>query len=365
MSICSNCYNNCAEITSDKCVKYTGVDIEVLGIKNGDSINYVTAAIAGFLTSTLDASGIKYELDPGNICAIISDNLVDCADITQKDISNAIAAAVCALDSRVTSVETIIDTIESDYTPGTVPGITGNEGTNAVLQAVINHLGTVETDLDALDLNVSTNYVLISDINTYIADYLNSLGGGSTAYKDRMVPFTVVEYYGSLANFDASGAGLGDFAEIYLCNGNNGTPDKRGRVGVGATSGMGGGSYPPETDPLISGNPSYSVYTTTGNNTVTLTESQLPSHTHVATLSTDGDHTHGFGTYPIAVHDGTSGDDNRLTDQNNIGSINITSTTSEGAHTHTVTVNATGGGQSHSNIQPVLACYYIMYIPTT
>ena len=365
MSVCSNCYSNCAEIQSDKCVKYTGIDITTLGINNGDSINYVVSAIMGFLVSTLDASGIKYELEPGNICTIISDQLVDCTDITQKDISNALAAAICAIDTRVTALEDFDTALEASYTPGCISGIDGTEGTHTILQAVIDKLCVAVTDLDALELDVSTNYVLISDINTYIANYLSGLESGSpVGLKDRMIPYAVVEYYGPTSVFDASGAGLDktgdggqDWRQIYLCNGNNGTPDKRGRVGVGATSGMGGGAFPSETDPLVSGNPTYNLYSTTGTNIVTLTSAQMPSHTHTATMSTDGAHTHTITGYvQSGSNDGSGGEVAGFFD-------NVT-TTSAGDHTHTITINAAGSGQSHNNIQPVLACYYIMYIPT-
>jgi len=370
MSICSNCYSNCAEIQSDKCVKYTGIDITTLGINNGDSINYVVSAIMGFLVSTLDASGIKYELEPGNVCTIISDQLVDCTDITQKDISNALAAAICAIDTRVTALEAFDAALEASYTPGCISGITGNEGTHAVLQAVIDKLCVAVTDLDALELDVSTNYVLISDIDTYIANYISGQSEGSTVgLKDRMVPYAVTEYYGPTNVFDASGAGLDktgeggqDWRQIYLCNGENGTPDKRGRVGVGATSGMGGGAFPNETNPVVSGNPTYNLYSTTGNNTVTLTSAQMPSHTHTATIAPAGEHNHTlfFAEYAtgIAANPGYDGGDNNY----DVSSTKTTST--ELDHTHIISIDATGSGQSHNNIQPVLACYYIMYIPT-
>ena len=362
MSTCSNCYSGCVEIQSDKCVKYTGLDIELLGIKNGDSLNYVASCIAGFLVTVLDGSGIKYELDAENLCTLVSDELTDCTDITVVEITNALSKVICDMDTRVDALETFVTTQEGDYTPSCVPGITGSEGTRAVLQAVINHLCTVASDLDALELNVATNYVLIADINTYIQAYLDGLPTSSLE-KDKMVPYTVVEYYGTLSNFDASGAGTGDWIEIYLCNGNNGTPDKRGRIPVGATSAVGGGSFPPETDPADPDNPTYNLNTTAGANAITLNETQIPSHTHSASTSSSGAHTHGFA-YPVSVHDGGSGDDNRLSNANNISSVDITATTSNGAHTHTVTVNPTGGGLSHSNIPPVLACYYIMHIPS-
>ena len=363
MSTCSNCYSGCVEIQSDKCIKYTGVDNTVLGILNGDSVNYVTSSIMGFLTSTLDGSGIKYELDPGDMCTLVSDQLTDCTDITVVEITSALSNAICSLDALVTVNIADITAINAAFTPDCVPGIVGTEGSHAVLQAVINHLCTVTTDLDALELNVATNYVLISDIDTYIANYIiNNIGGG-TGEKEKMVPYTVVEYYGPLNVFDASGAGLNDWAEIYLCNGDNGTPDKRGRIAVGSTSGMGGGTFPSATDPLISGNPTYSLYTTTGTNIVTLTESDIPAHTHVTTINNAGAHTHTFA-YPVSVADGGGGDDQRLSVSDNISSIDIIATDSDGDHTHTTVVASTGGGCSHNNIPPVLACHYIIYIPT-
>ena len=48
---CSNCFNGCAEIVSDQCVKYTGVPVAVLGIQTGDSLSYVEQSLIGFLTS--------------------------------------------------------------------------------------------------------------------------------------------------------------------------------------------------------------------------------------------------------------------------------------------------------------------------
>jgi microcystin-dependent protein len=363
---CSNCYSGCVETNSDKCVRYTGIDITVLGIKNGDSLSYVNAAIIGFLVSTLDGSGIKYELDPSNLCDIVSNELPDCGDISVVDITNALSAAICALDTRVVTLEAFQTAIEGSYTPGCIPGISGSEGTHVVLQAVLDHLCTVAGDLDALELDVATNYVLIADINTYIENYLAGLGS-STAQKNKMVPYTVMEYYGTLSHFDATGAGTGDWAEIYLCNGNNNTPDKRGRIAVGTTSGMGGDAFPTATDPALPGNPTYSLYTSEGNNTVTLTSQQIPAHTHTNSVSSDGAHTHQLGTGYVTTDDDESGSNSEAVWHSGGTVHNRASeayTLTNGTHTHTVTINSTGGGESHSNIPPVLACHYIMYIPT-
>lgn len=361
---CSNCYSNCVEIISDKCVKYTGIDIETLNIKNGDSINYITSAISNFLISVLDASGIKYELDLDITCELINNELPISGEITQKDISNALASAICQLDSKITSLEAINDAENIPYSISCISGVTGNEGTHSVVQAVINELCRINSDLNALKLDVENNYVLVSDINTYISNYIINNPAESTGQKSKMVPYTVVEYYGPLNVFDASGAGTGEWEQIYLCNGENGTPDKRGRVGVGTTSGMGGGNFPSATDPAISGNPSYSLLTPGGSNSIVLTESQIPAHTHIPTVSViDPGHTHTlfFNEYLSGISQDPGYDGGSNNYQQNVNKI--TSTTTTGISVN-VQINSTGGGQGHSNVQPVLACYYIMYIPS-
>jgi len=363
---CSNCYTGCTQITSDKCVKYTGLANTVLGIQNGDSLNYATSAIMGFLTTALDGTGIKYELAAEDMCVISSQYLTNCTDITVVEITRALSKAICDLDTTVTAQRVDIDansafitTLEGNYTIPTcmVGDVGGADGTHIVLQAALNKICAVNNDL-------TTNYALITDIPTYIADYIaDNTGGGEVGYAANMVPYTVVEYYGSLTFFDATGAGTGEWVNIYLCNGNNGTPDKRGRVAVGTTSGMGGGTFDATVNPAISGNPTYTLRSTGGANTVTLTSAQIPSHTHTGTTSIDPGHTHtgtAAGPYvgsTIAGGGGFDGGDNIFRER----AITLVS---GGSHSHTFTTGATGSGESHSNVQPVLACHYIMYIPT-
>lgn len=358
---CSNCYTGCTQIISDKCVKYTGLANTTLGIQNGDSLSYTQASIMGFLTSTLDGSGIKYELAVEDMCTISSQHLTDCTDITVVEITRALSKAICSLDTSVVALEAFQTALDGAYTPGCI-AVAGTEGTHIVLQATMDQACTNATAITATNLDLSTNYVAIADVNTYIADYIASQGAGGSGEAVKMVPNTVIEYYGSLTFFDATGAGTGDWVNVYLCNGNNNTPDKRGRSAVGTTSGMGGGAFASTVDPAVSGNPTYSLNSTGGTNTVVLNETQLPAHTHVATNTTSGAHTHAFpGT--LYTKDGASGDDNTFTNMENTGAVNVTATLAAGDHTHVITVNSTGGGNSHPNIHPVIACHYIMYIP--
>jgi microcystin-dependent protein len=355
---CSNCFNGCAEIVSDKCVRYTGIDVPVLGIQTGDSLSYVEQALIEFLTSTLDGTGIKPDINPLIICTVVQKYLPTCGDITVVDLINALIKAACdlqvqitALDAELTIVQQQIAVIEAPYTIGCLTGVTTTSGTHAILQAVI-------TKLCAFILDVETNYVQLADLDALIQAYLDSLSS-STKFYTKMVPFTVVEFSGDpTGKFDVTGAGLGDWEKIYLCNGLNGTPDKRGRVTVGTTSGMGGGPFNSAVDPAIPGNPAYSLGTTTGSNTITLSTGQIPSHTHIATATvSDPGHTHDYVGVDTVLTAGGSSSSRRCGDFTKTSFSAVTGI-SVGV------VNAPiGGGGSHPNIQPVIAAHYIMYIP--
>lgn len=375
---CSNCYNGCAEIVSDKCVKYTGVDVPLLGIQSGDSLSFVEAALIEFLTSTINGVGIKPIIDPLIICNLVQQYLPDCGELTLNDILKALIQAACSLQEQVDLIKADLLVLNADYDVDCLTGVTNTSDTHAVLQAVITKLCDLDVDLAALALDVDTNYVKLADLNSLIAAYIASTTVSSTKYYTKMVPYTVVEYYGSLVgNFDVSGAGIGDWEKIYLCNGNNGTPDKRGRVPVGVIAGVGGGALDPVVDPATPTNPNYALLGTAGTNTVTLNLSQIPSHTHAASV-TDPGHDHftlandnaaaipftsgPTPTAPASPYVDLSGNfsyrmgTSALTD----ATIGLSSSESTGI---SVTNASAGSGSAHNNIQPVLACYYIMYIP--
>jgi hypothetical protein len=368
---CSNCYNGCPEIISDQCVKYTGIDIPVLGIKNGDSLSYVEQALSTYLVSVIDGSGIKLNINPSLFCELINNYLSGCEEITALNLFQALIGATCDLQGQITNLSAQVAPIYEDYDVACLPGVFAYSGTHDILQATISKLCEVDASLTALALDLSTNYVQLADLNTLIQAYLDSLAPGNQYY-NKMIPYTVVEYYGPLTNFDITGAGVGQWEKIYLCNGLNGTPDKRGRVGVGAIVGIGGGPMSPVVDPATPGgfNPNYDVFTTAGSNSVLLNTNQIPAHTHVATVTvTPNPHSHnitittsgsdapnGVPNYPV-FNSTTDGGGSTAT--NPIG-MNGTSTVDL---TVDVTNSSIGGGLAHSNNQPALGCYYIMYIP--
>lgn len=375
---CQNCYNGCTDIISDKCTKYTGNNVPELGIENGDSLFSVQQSIFSFLLSVVDGTSIKPEINQDYICEKISQYL-GVQELTLPNIINAILQTACDLQTQVTNVKNSVDTTNAAYTLSCVSGVTDNTNTHEVLQAVITKLCSVNTALTALSLNVSTNYVKVSELNNLIAAYLS---GDSTSIKlyNKMIPYTVVEFYGDITGkFDATGAGLGEWEKIYLCNGNNGTPDKRGRVSVGTTTGMGGGTLDAAVDPSNSGNPNYSLGTKYGSCMVSLNITQIPSHSHTATNTViDAGHFHYLSTVSGQTSKPALSPSTYLASVNNEGNDgnyvlggtlealpsvgkSATSTTNISVQT---SLSNIGGGLGHNNVQPSIGCYYIMYIPS-
>ena len=107
-----------------------------------------------------------------------------------------------------------------------------------------------------------------------------------------------------------------------LCNGSNSTPDLRGKFVVG----------------YHDSNGDYDVGDTGGAETVTLTEAQMPAHTHTATTKgTSGSHSW--------TQFGAGRNDWNYPGENSRGSA---------------TTASTGGGAAHENRPPFYALCYIM-----
>lgn len=374
---CTNCYNGCTEISSDRCIQYTGVDVPLLGILKGDSLSVVEQALITFLTSTINGSGIKISLDEEVYCELVTQYLQECSEVTALDLFKALVKAACSLQTQIDAEQARIDTIEANYTVDCLDGVAAEDGTHDIVQAIITKLCAIDASLTALSTDVDTNYVKISEINDYIAAYIASTVT-STRYSSRMVPYCPIPYIGSLSNFDVTGAGLAatEWEDIYLCNGLNGTPDLRGRTVVGAIVGVPGGAMSsvvnPASDPTF--NPNYAVGDIAGANKITLDTNQIPSHTHTATVN-DPEHFHymivndSISNDPLTVDSYLSEEKDVSTESTNyhlrdggVGPADAVKT-SDSSTGITVDNGETGGGAAHSNIQPVLATYFIIYIP--
>lgn len=128
-----------------------------------------------------------------------------------------------------------------------------------------------------------------------------------------------------------------------LCDGTNGTPDLRDRFVVGAGS-------------------SYLVGATGGSASVTLTEEQLPAHTHTfsGTTNTTGAHNH---TFEGNINSIDAPPYLPLTDRSDTGgtpTTNTTTTAGDHSHTFSGTTSSVGDGESVENRPPYYALAYIM-----
>lgn len=95
---------------------------------------------------------------------------------------------------------------------------------------------------------------------------------------------------------------------------------------------------------------------TAGASTHALTEAELAAHGHTASTASAGSHTHtptfsgGVGAYPNVYSTGGGATEFVVSGGNAVvGTIGMTSA---GSHTHTVTVDDTGSGTAHNNVQP-------------
>ena len=120
----------------------------------------------------------------------------------------------------------------------------------------------------------------------------------------------------------------------HLCDGTNGTPDLRGRFILGASD-------------------AHAVGSTGGEEATGLEIENLPPHSFSGTTSTDGNHTHpitvsGSNGWGGHCHNGSSSDDQTYY------------TNASGAHHHTFTTNTLGSGVAHNNMPPYYTLSYIM-----
>jgi hypothetical protein len=203
MSTCSNCYNGCTEIVSDRCVKYTGIDVPVLGIKTGDSLSFVEQSLITFLTSTLDGTGVIIDLSGINVCTVVNKYLPTCKDLSIVDVSKALIEAACDLQVQVTANTNAITALNADYTIGCLTGVTASSDTHNIVQAVINKLCSLDASFTSLLASLPNTYVSINSspgilgINDYIANYINTQSTTLLA-QGRMIPYTAVPYFGPL-----------------------------------------------------------------------------------------------------------------------------------------------------------------------
>jgi microcystin-dependent protein len=169
-------------------------------------------------------------------------------------------------------------------------------------------------------------FVLKNSVGSTIGTYDNIYGIiGVQAASGTTIPAGLISiWYGSIGSVPAG---------WYLCDGANGTPDLRDRFVIGAGS-------------------TYSVGSTGGSTSRTLTTSELPSHNHTATsVVTDPGHFHTGGAVLVGSARSAGGDTTMVAANTASAVTGITVAT---------TNTATGSGASFSILNPYYALAYIM-----
>ncbi len=175
------------------------------------------------------------------------------------------------------------------------------------------------------------NSDLCGKVDSLIAGDINALAADLVAHKaDNVhIPKGLISMWSGLISEIPDG--------WVLCDGNNGTPNLKDRFIMGAV-----------TDATIN--------KTGGQNEVTLTVEQMPSHSHSGSTGIGGSHTHN-----VTVVDGVGGSYNHPPLQ---GSPTRTSqtTNSAGSHSHSLSINNTGEGQPHENRPAFYKLAFIMKV---
>lgn len=337
---CIDCLENCPEQFPDKCLKYTGADIESLDICTGDSLYSVNAKLIAAIQTALDGTGITIEDLTG--CSYFS-----VADSTLPTLIQDIITKICELKEDVTDIEEQIGASTS-FNTDCLDDLPSSPTRDEILQAALNKLCEVNTALEG----VTDDYVKSSDLCSLVTACLAS--SSSTQYNTRMVPYIAYPYHGPLSNFDSSGIGItaNGFQKVYICNGSNGTPDYRGRSPLGANTNVPGGLLDTAVDPALAANAGYSVVSGTkkGAYTHTLSVAESASHNHEVD---DPGHVHNFPGQKDSSH-ASGGSSQEYRDK----ATQQTAPASTG-----ITLEAAGGDQPHNNTHPVIGCNFIMYIP--
>jgi len=248
------------------------------------------------------------------------------------------------------------DRIELRLTAGAAQGIqeAALDGVTT-LQAQVD---TLSTDLDALDASTTAS---VTDLQTQIDNIPPAeglpVGFGPVPWSLPTEPagwifadgrtLTGATPYTALrtAYIDAS------FPFGQDGSGNPNIPDMRGRVPAGKDN-MGGTAASRLTT-AGSGVDGATLGAAGGAQTHTLTSDQMPAHGHTGTAASAGAHTHSYQQF---INDSGT----RYMDSGDQWGGQSASTGSSGAHTHTLTINNTGGGLAHNNTQPTLVTGYII-----
>lgn len=339
-------------------MEYTGDDVPLLGICKGDQLSAFEDAIITKLLSALDGTGVTFA-DLTIDCDFIND-IIDGEDETLATIIQALVTANCTLKTLVDGLSATVNApFTADTSCLTLPTTPTRDD---ILAALIVKVCTNSTTVDT----IASDYIKASELCAAVNVCLAAINDGNsdTVVQEytKMAKYSPQAYIGPLSVFDSSGKGIlaSGYDKVYLCNGNNGTPDLRGATLLGANTNIVGPALNAAVDPSLAANAGYSIVigTRVGAYTHTLTTIQFPAHTHPVT---DPGHTH---TLSIINGRRLSGS---TTNTPSYGIDPVPRTTIPGALADNsktnITIGTTGGDQPHNNTQPSYGVAFIIYLP--
>lgn len=358
---CRDCYTNCGgNINSDRCVKYTGPDIEFLEIETGDTLSMFEAAIVSALETALDGTGITF------VDLALCDNLETALGKDSPSLNNlmqSISDVICEFQASIDDIYVKIKPSVVAFNTLCLEGLDSTSTRDQILQSTINKLCQVN---DAITV-IADDYVTSSELCDRVAECLSSTNV-LLQENSKMPKFVALPYHGPMNVFDSGGIGIpaAGYEKVYICNGQIvgtfATPDYRGRSPIGANSNTPGGALDSATDPALIANAGYGITQggKKGEYAHTSTINEIPAHIHSTPAST-------FNLKIPGQRGGDNSDNNNLTAF--AGGDKLASDTGFN-FTLNVPVNipagstgSAGGGQPHNTTHPVIGSIFIIYIP--
>ena len=234
-----------------------------------------------------------------------------------------------------------------------ISGTTGTTDTGSFDTLIVNNL-IVNSEIDAATaienvrtlsvsngLTVTGNGINVTGVSTFNSNL--NVGAGASFIGNGTIPVGgIIMWSGTIATIPTGWS---------LCNGSNGTPDLRNQFVIGASTDASG----------------QSITGVTGSNTKSggTKDAIVVSHTHTASTNTAGAHYHQLrdGSGGQNTNSITAGGGNLAGQNNAAGLVNLPNIMStEGAHTHTITVDSTGSSGTNQNLPPYYALAFIMRV---
>jgi len=367
---CPTCLDNCDPLVTDKCTKYTGPNIDALGVCTGMSLFEIESIIFGKLSTIATAADVKLSTLT-TTCAFVTDLLFGkpAQPFSIQEFAEIVLEGFCKLNTKVIDLEEI--NTPFSFNTSCLEGDVSSK--DKIIQALIVKSCVDGAKITALETSTVKQIDFCSQVKACLEDTEAPIVVPSTDFNTRMVPYTYIPYAGPLSNFDNTGKGLvaAGFDKIYLANGLNGTQDWRGRSPIGAVQNVPGTALDNVIDPTIPANSAYNhtLGGKAGASTTILSINQLPSFT--PTINDPG-HAHftiinvGSPTKGATPNNPVAWSSNKANGNQDYDLCYVGGTANSGLTNKVstgITVNSIGGSQAHSNLHPVIGCNFIVYLP--